>query len=32
VAVMFDEVGFKTLSREIVEEKDLLEREESVAG
>jgi ATP-dependent DNA helicase RecQ len=32
VAVMFDEVGFKTLSREIVEEKDLLELEEPLPG
>jgi ATP-dependent DNA helicase RecQ len=32
VAVMFDDVGFKTLSREIVEEKDLLELEEPLPG
>jgi ATP-dependent DNA helicase RecQ len=32
VEVMFDEVGFKTLSREIVEEKDLLELEEALPG
>ena len=32
VAVMFDDVGFKTLSREIVEERDLLELEEPFLG
>jgi ATP-dependent DNA helicase RecQ len=32
VAVMFDDVGFKTLSREIVEEKDLLALEEPLPG